>query len=420
MTIPRHLVQTILDIYTVGVLILSTDAFLTLLIGGNSPSDVTRGSPVMRVAWATVYAVTLVRMVRRKNRLSEIVRANRPLCILLGIAAGSFFWSIDPGATLHGAVILFLTTLFALDVTMRYTFTRQIQLIRIALLVVVGLSLVIELALPGLVPGVEYEGAAWHGVFGAKNEFGRITALAVATCMLPPTPKWTKALMIAIGVVLGALARSVGTVGYIAAMVLLFLGWPALKWRPKPRKVALLGCALIAVVVTYFTARDFAALTSMMGRDSHLTGRTTLWKMSLADIAQRPVLGYGYGAFWTKTSRPARLIREESHWEDAPHSHNGYIDLTLGLGLAGLGAYLAAFGTVARRAYIFFMSSNDGYGKWPLTFLSLVFLYQLTESSIVTGDTIFWILFCSLAFSLPCGRRGSTPAQAIAFQEAAA
>jgi exopolysaccharide production protein ExoQ len=420
MTIPRHIVQSVLDSYTVCVLILSTDAFLTLLIGGNNPSDVTRGSPVMRMAWAVVYAITLVRVLGRLDRIAVIVRANKMLCALLGVAAVSVLWSIDPGVTLHGAVTLVFTTLFAIDMSMHYTITRQIRLVRIALLLVVGVSVLVEMTMPGMVPGSEFEGSAWHGVFGTKNVFGRIIALAVASCLMPPLRKWSRVAMAAIGVVLGVLARSVGTVGYIVAIVWLFGGWSILKWSPKARRVALVGGIVIAVVVTCFTAENFGAVTAMIGRDPHLTGRTTLWELSLADIGQRPVLGYGYRAFWTETSRPARLIREESHWEDAPHSHNGYIDLTLGLGLVGLGVYAGVFGIVARRAYIFFMSSNEGYEKWPLTFLSLVFLYQLTESSIVTGDTIFWILFCSLAFSLPCGKRESTPDQVIAFQEAAA
>ena len=226
--------------------------------------------------------------------------------------------------------------------------------------------------------------------------------------------------MIGCGFVLGILAKSAGAVAYMVAVVLLFAGWPVLKWRPRPRRVALLGCTLVAVGVTCLAVSNLATATAMVGRDPHLTGRTTLWTMSLTDIAQRPILGYGYAAFWTKTSRPARLIREESNWEDAPHSHNGYIDLTLGLGAVGLGAYATLFGTVARRAYLFFMSGDAGYRKWPLMFLSLVFLYQLTESSIVTGDNILWILFCLLAFSLPAESCESTLTQPTAVRETAA
>jgi O-antigen ligase len=420
MTIPRNIVQIALNSYMVCVLILSTDAFLTLLIGGNNPADVTRGSPVTRIAWAVVYAVTLVRLLRRRDKLAIIVRANKLLCALLGMTAASCLWSIDPGATLHGMVTLVFTTLFAIDMSMHYTITQQIQLIRIALLVVVGLSVLIELTLPGMIPGFESEGSAWHGVFGTKNVFGRITALAVASCLMPPLRTWIRLATIGIGVVLGVLARSVGTVGYMVAIAWIFWGWSILKWSPKPRRVALAGGIVIAVMVTYLTAENFAAVMATMGRDTHLTGRTTLWRLSLADIAQRPVLGYGYRAFWAETSRPARLIREESHWEDAPHSHNGYIDLTLGLGFAGLVAYAGVFATVVLRAYRFFMSGSQGYRKWPLTYLSLIFLYQLTESSIVTGGTIFWILLCLLAFTLPSERLVSTHAQATTFRAAAA
>src|SRR6202020_115136 len=98
---------------------------------------VTRGSPVMRMAWAVVYAITLVRVLGRLDRIAVIVRANKMLCALLGVAAVSVLWSIDPGVTLHGAVTLVFTTLFAIDMSMHYTITRQIRLVRIALLLVV-------------------------------------------------------------------------------------------------------------------------------------------------------------------------------------------------------------------------------------------------------------------------------------------
>ena len=99
-----------------------------------------------------------------------------------------------------------------------------------------------------------------------------------------------------------------------------------------------------------FVAQNFAKVTALIGKDPTMSRRTELWKMSLADIQENPLLGYGYGAFWDTTSRPARLIREEV-WKEAPHSHNGYIELALGLGLVGLGAYSLVFVTMAQRSY---------------------------------------------------------------------
>jgi exopolysaccharide production protein ExoQ len=402
MTIPRHIVRMISDGYIVFVVALSTDPFLTLLIGGNDPDDTSQGSPVMRLAWAIVYAITLVQTVRSWHRIRDLARANKSLVFLVGLTFMSAIWSLDRAATLHASVILLFTTLFCLDVSTRYTLERQLQLVCIALGTVICLSVLVELFSPGLVPGVAYEGAAWHGAFGAKNEFGRVVTIGVATFLaLPNQRRWTKAIAIGSGVLLGLLAQSAGATGYLVGIALLFLWLPVLKWKPRQRKVAIAASAGVACLMVIAISLNWTQATALVGRESHLSGRTLLWRMSLASIQEKPLLGYGYAAFWTRESRPARLIREESGWDDAPHSHNGYIEIALGLGVVGLAAYAAALTTNARRAYMFWMSGEESFRKWPLAYLVLVSLYQLTESSMVTGNHILWILYGWLAFSLP-------------------
>jgi exopolysaccharide production protein ExoQ len=390
-----------LDAYTVLVLVLSTNAFLTLIVGADDSPQATQGSPVMRVAWAIVYAITFARAVKQREMVGALLRANKPLVFLIVMTLASVLWSIDPGLTIHAAVILLFTTLFAIDLSIRYTLVRQMQLLCMALTLVVALSVFVELFLPGFVPGRASEETAWHGVFGAKNEFGRVVTLGVGAWLaLPHRRRWSNPLVITIGVLLGVLARSAGAVGYLAMIVVFFLWLPVLKWKPKLRQVTIAASAIVVLLGASFVALNLNKVTAMIGRDPHFTGRTVLWEMSVADMQERPLLGYGYEAFWNKTSQPARIIREEANWE-APHSHNGYIDLTLGLGFIGLGLYAVIFWTITQRSYLFFMRGQEGYRKWPLIYLAFTGFYQLTESSIVAGDTIGWILYCCLAFSLP-------------------
>ena len=80
---------------------------------------------------------------------------------------------------------------------------------------------------------------------------------------------------------------------------------------------------------------DKVRSTVLMGREEEgkadtLTNRVPLWNECLEYIEQRPWLGYGYDSFWT----PHRvfLISQHQGWE-IPHSHNGYIEMLLSLGL---------------------------------------------------------------------------------------
>jgi exopolysaccharide production protein ExoQ len=401
MTIPRYALRAILDLYVVFVLILSTDAFLPLIVGGNDSTQVRDGSPVMQLAWAGVYAITLLSLLRNRGRIPPMLSANKALLAVLFVELASTLWSLDPSVTLHAGATLLLSTLVALDLSLRYSMNRMMRLVWIALATVIALSVVVELAFPGLVPGHELEAGAWHGVFGAKNEFGRIICLGViASLALPGQSKLRRIAVVVAGSVLALLCRSAGALLYVLAMASLFAGWSVFKWKPLPRRSALGAVAILVLAAGYYVSQNLESVTAALGRDPHLTGRTDLWALSIADIGEKPLLGYGNLAFWTTGSAPARRIREEIKWDDAPHAHNGYIDILLSVGVVGLAAYFVFVAEIAKRSYRFFMDGAETIRRWPLTCGAFLLAYQLTEADLLIGNTIVWMLFCGVAFYL--------------------
>ncbi len=64
----------------------------------------------------------------------------------------------------------------------------------------------------------------------------------------------------------------------------------------------------------------------MIGKDPTLTGRTDIWGYVIPYIYQRPLLGWGYVAFWSTTNPAAMVIAEELHWF-APQAHNGLLEM---------------------------------------------------------------------------------------------
>src|SRR4029077_5209380 len=92
-------------------------------------------------------------------------------------------------------------------------------------------------------------------------------------------------------------------------------------------------------------------------------------------------------------------INEMVGW-DTPHSHNGYIDLTLSLGLLGLSLYLAGCLVAMRRAVGFLRADGARESMWPLAYMSFTLLNQLSESSIFASNTILWVLYVAAACSV--------------------
>jgi O-antigen ligase len=99
----------------------------------------------------------------------------------------------------------------------------------------------------------------------------------------------------------------------------------------------------------------------MLGRGEDaetLTGRLPIWTELLAYISRRPLAGYGYESFWT--ARRVETISEDLQWP-LREAHNAYIDCTLGVGLIGAAALLAAaLGATGRAARVYRATSDAG------------------------------------------------------------
>ena len=406
MVISGKFVRRLHILFVIVTLIISTGAFLSLFINFDAPSEASEGSGVLKAFWAIVYLVTAARVVARRRLIIDAVRVNRPLAILVALTFVSALWSIDPGATIHQSTGLLFGLLFAADISTTFSLKQQLQIVCIALAAVVAMSVVVETAFPQFVPGSDLEGTAWHGVFARKNEFGRIvcvTATAILTLVL--RSRWKTLLTIGIAGVLTALSRSVSAMIYLALMVGVTKAWSMALLPPRLRSV-IIACVLgTAGLATCFIGANFNEITTMMGKDSHLTGRSDLWSNALLAIADRPFLGYGFQAFWGVDSQPARTVRQAAGWEDAPHAHNGYIDLTLSIGLVGLITYLTSVASGFRRATRYMHGGGDSYRRWPLSWLALLSAYQISETTILSGNTFFWLVFASVSFSLAIEER---------------
>ena len=400
MTLSKRTISQISDAYVVCALVLSTGAFFTVFVNTEDLAVSSQGSPIFTIAWGLVYAISLLRILARRHEATKLFQTNKAMFLLAGLAVASSYWSIDRSVTLHAAGVLVLTALVALDLSIHYSIRQQLRFICIAFVIIAALSVVVELILPGVVPGQEMEGAAWHGVFGYKNVFGKVICFGTLACVsMIDRSRLLRGVAIVCGLALTVLSRSTSAVGFLVFMLIIFALWPVFKLKPTPRRFALAALVLFGVTSIYVISQNFARVTALLDKDPHLTGRVDLWQLAIGDIEAQPALGYGYQAFWSYNSVPARRIREAVNWDTVPHSHNGYIEMALSLGLTGLVAYSILCWTLARRAYLFFMHGPENYRRWPLTLLVFTLAYQCTEGTAV-GSGIFWIVFCSLLFSL--------------------
>ncbi|TPN89774.1 O-antigen ligase family protein [Mesorhizobium sp. CU2] len=96
--------------------------------------------------------------------------------------------------------------------------------------------------------------------------------------------------------------------------------------------------ALVASVVAALNAGLFDLLLGLFGKDSTLTGRTYLWEQGWAAAQQRPLLGYGYAAYWVQGfADPERLwVEFYISTRTGFHFHNTYVEALVELGFIGV------------------------------------------------------------------------------------
>jgi O-antigen ligase len=76
-------------------------------------------------------------------------------------------------------------------------------------------------------------------------------------------------------------------------------------------------------------------LLDMVLPDASFTGRTDIWQFALDHIAERPITGYGFGAFWG-THEVVYGMSGNSVWANSvAHAHNAYLNMALTIGIPG-------------------------------------------------------------------------------------
>lgn len=323
---------------------------------------------------------------------------------IVGLAGLSFFWSAMPGVSFASAVRLFLTTLFGLYIATRYTLKQQLQLLGWTFALIVTLSLIYAVLLPkyGIMGGVH--AGSWRGIYTHKNTLGRMMTLSstVFTMLLLSDRKnrFFLSIFLGLSILLLLLAQSTGALVNLLVMLSGIVAAQVLRAQYQWAVVLISSLLLIAGSISAGVWFNFQTLVvDVLGKDPTLTGRTPLWMASIEMIKQRPWLGYGYEAFWKGLDGPSADIWRTLKWP-VPDAHNGFVELTLHLGLVGLIIFLVGYVINFARSLYRVRVTQGIPSIWPLSYLTYVVTSNITEQSLLKPNTLFWVLYVATTITL--------------------
>ncbi|MBK4730579.1 O-antigen ligase family protein [Oxynema sp. CENA135] len=383
-----------------GILTLSSRYVPSEGVGGGGTSPFER--PVVLLQYATI-GISLILLALRPKSAFRVVWRDPFLWGLVLMTPISFVWSDFPSFSLKRGISTLQTTMFGVYLASRYDRKELLDIVTWALGITAVFSFLYTLALPG--SGIEkgIHSGAWRGPLVHKNVLAQLTALiSLPTCLaaIHSPPKYRKRLwaVFIITVLLVLLTRSkTGLMVFLTLMMLVPL-FKILQSRGGIAIPVIIFAIFVVSSGTTILAENWEPFLYGLGKDPSLSGRTYLWQASIDMIRLRPWFGYGYQAFWQGTGAANQVWLAIRYV--APHSHNGFINISLDLGLVGLFFFVMSLLTMFVRGIALLRIEKSPAEMWPLLYASFLLLYNQTESTIIQHNNLFWILHVAVSLSL--------------------
>jgi O-antigen ligase len=244
----------------------------------------------------------------------------------------------------------------------------------------------------------------WRGAFGHKNVAASVLAMLVflGIYIVRSGARLSGAAVVVLASLFLLNTASKSSLALIG-LVLALTSLTSIVRSYWLRAVMLLAPLVLLALLGIGTVMSdsLAAIAKLLPLDSSFTGRTDIWEFALQSLQLRLATGYGFEAFWGTDA--IRNVPQGLEWaEYASHSHNGYLDTALSMGLPGLALLIAVVVIVPLRN---FQAADSGGNSGPLAMAFLrIWLFGLylssLESFLLDRADPTWFTFLVAVFGL--------------------
>lgn len=270
---------------------------------------------------------------------------------------------------------------------------------------------------------------AFSGLSESKNLLADIasTGLLVSLALFFSAARHRSGLICAAALAAGALeayaigeARSTGALLGLAAAVagfLALLGISAAGITSRAIIITFLGLCMIPVALLYRTFSDSLVTAGLeyFEKDPTFTGRTYIWQRGNELIAEAPILGKGFQAFWLESNADADGLRRYVGLisEGGFSFHNTFIEIQMQLGWFGL----IVIGLTMLTGLGFFAARFIARPNLSLCFWGSILVYQMVRMPFETvGFNQFYfstvLLFAALGSPFAIPHKAAAPGTA--------
>jgi O-antigen ligase len=373
--------------------------------------DVTTGNELPTYAiFGGLAALTMV-LTMRDNVRGLATLLTPAFVLFIGWLCVTVLLSFDPSTSIRRfsltACVITVTAGLPLLAKSQHELMRWLSIAALVLLAACFLGLLlaphltIHLATDPQEPGLA---GNWRGSFAHKNVAAAImVVLLFFGIAFIRSGKWISGVMV-IGLSSLFLLYAAGKSSLaLCVAVLLLTSLTSVIRSFSARAFLLLTPLLLLNMLSVGTVMSdsLAAIANMLPLDSSFTGRIDIWAFALQSLQPKLATGYGFAAFWGSSA--IQSLPEGKEWAGfASHSHNGYLDTALGMGLPGLALLIVALVVKPLRD---FQKADEGGNNGPLTMAFLrVWLFGIylssMESFFLDRADALWVTFLIAVFGL--------------------
>jgi len=374
-------------------------------------------NPILRTFKLGLLACgALVVLWRGRLAWVEMRSLNPFFSVFLVLVPSSVLWSVDRSATFNRYVSLISIVSVCLAFTLTsWNRTRFQDVVRPVLTALLIASVVFGLLYPQYAIEVG-EGTlknSWRGLAVQKNQFGMLSSFGVVFWLhawFYDDKKWWVAFpCIALSLECVLLSRSstalLATTLSTVFMVLVMVAPSGLR-RYMPYIVSTFAVLVLIYALAVLNIIPGSSvlldpIAQLSGKDMTFSNRAVIWDIIKEHIQLAPILGSGYGAYWTGPVPSSASYTFLGRMYFYPsQSHNGYLEVVNDLGFVGLICLLGYLVFWVRQS-LQVMKFDRGQA---LLFLALFFqqaITNLSESTWFAINSAFAIAVATLAtFSL--------------------
>ena len=133
-------------------------------------------------------------------------------------------------------------------------------------------------------------------------------------------------------------------------------------------------------------------ILGMLGKDPEMSGRLPLWAAVTASSLKRPLLGYGYAAFWTGMRGESLNVYMATHFE-IYQAQNGILEVWVELGAVGVALVVATIVRAAKGLLLCLQCRPSPRTNWYFTLFALTIIYNIDETFMASAHSLPWLLY---------------------------